>query len=83
MAEDFLKKQKKSKKNEAYELLNLIYNELIKFSQDMISIDVEGYIEKKKINNERLRKIHEIDDVLAVVMYKCQPQNFQESMLQC
>ena len=36
----------------------------------MISIDVEGYIEKKKINNERLRKIHEIDDVLAVVMYR-------------
>ena len=49
MAEVFLKKaEKKAEKNEAYELLNLIYNELIKFSQDMISIDVEGYIEKKK-----------------------------------
>ena len=78
VAEVFLKKaEKKAEKNEAYELLNLIYNELIKFSQDMISIDVEGYIEKEKINNERLRKIHEIDDVLAVVMYRVRSaQNF-------
>ena len=57
--------------------LILIYNELIKLSHDMISIDVEDYIEKKKVNNERLRRIHEIDDVLAAVMFRIRSaQNF-------
>ena len=78
IAEIYLKKaEKKAEQIEAYELLNLIYNELIKFSHDMISIDVEDYIEKKKLNNERLRRIHEIDDVLAVVMFRVRSaQNF-------
>ena len=71
VAEVYLKKaEKKAEQIEAYELLNLIYNELIKLSHDMISIDVEDYIEKKKTNNERLRRIHEIDDVLAAVMFR-------------
>ena len=49
VAEVYLKKaEQKAEKTEAYELLNLIYNELIKLSHDMISIDVEYYIEKKK-----------------------------------
>lgn len=78
VAEIYLKKaEKKAEQREAYELLNLIYNELIKLSHDMISIDVEGYIEKKKKNNERLRRIHEIDDLLAAVMYRVRSaQNF-------
>ena len=58
VAEVYLKKaEQKAEKTEAYELLNLIYNELIKLSHDMISIDVEYYIEKKKENNERLRRM--------------------------
>ena len=78
VAEVYLKKaEKKAEQIEAYELLNLIYNELIKLSHDMISIDVEDYIEKKKTNNERLRRIHEIDDVLAAVMFRIRSaQNF-------
>tara|TARA_B100000900_G_scaffold298651_1_gene257150 strand:+ start:3784 stop:5235 length:1452 start_codon:yes stop_codon:yes gene_type:complete len=78
VAEVYLKKaEKKAEQIEAYELLNLIYSELIKLSHDMISIDVEDYIEKKKINNERLRRIHEIDDVLAAVMFRIRSaQNF-------
>ena len=78
VAEVYLKKaEQKAEKTEAYELLNLIYNELIKLSHDMISIDVEYYIEKKKENNERLRRIHEIDDVLAAVMFRIRSaQNF-------
>ena len=78
IAEVYLKKaEQKAEKIEAYELLNLIYNELIKLSHDMISIDVEDYIEKKKENNERLRRIHEIDDVLAAVLFRIlSAQNF-------
>ena len=78
VAEVYLKKaEKKAEQIEAYELLSLIYNELIKLSHDMISIDVEDYIEKKKTNNERLRRIHEIDDVLAAVMFRIRSaQNF-------
>ena len=77
VAEVYLKKaEQKAEKTEAYELLNLIYNELIKLSHDMISIDVEYYIEKET-NNERLRRIHEIDDVLAAVMFRIRSaQNF-------
>ena len=78
VAEVYLKKaEKKAEQIEAYELLNLIYYELIKLSHEMISIDVEEYIEKKKVNNERLRRIHEIDDVLAAVMFRIRSaQNF-------
>lgn len=78
IAEVYLKKaEKKAEQIEAYELLNLVYNDLIKLSHDMISIDVENYIVKKKLNNDRLRRIHEIDDLLAAVMFRIRSaQNF-------
>lgn len=69
--------EKKASKTESFELLNIIYNELFKLSHDMISIDVEEYIDKRKENNKRLQQLHEIDDVLAAVMYRVRSaQNF-------
>lgn len=69
--------EKKATKTESFELLNIIYNELIKLSHEMISIDVEEYIEKRKSNNIKLQQLHEIDDVLAAVMYRVRSaQNF-------
>ena len=69
--------EKKATKTESFELLNIIYNELIKLSHEMISIDVEEYIEKRKSNNIKLQQLHEIDDVLAAVMYRVKSaQNF-------
>ncbi len=72
-----LKAEKKAKKTEAFELLNIVFNEIIKISPDDASIDVEDYIEKRKQNNKRLYTLQEIDDILAGVMYRVRTaQNF-------
>lgn len=78
IAVNYLKKgEKKALQIEAFELLNIVYNELIKLSHDMISIDVEDYIQKRKQNYINLQQLHEIDDVLAAVMYRVRSaQNF-------
>ena len=62
---------------ESFELLSIIYNEILKLSYDMVSINVEEYIEKKRENTERLSWVQEIDLLLAAVMYKIKTaQNF-------
>ncbi len=71
------KAEKKATQIEAFELLNIIFNELIKMSHDDASIDVEHYIEERKSNNKRLYTLQEIDDILAAVMYRVRTaQNF-------
>ena len=67
----YLKKAEKEADNiEAYELLSIIYSEILKLSYDMVSINVEKYIEKKRENNEQLNWVQEIDLLLAAVLYK-------------
>jgi len=77
----YLKKAEKEAENiEAYELLSIIYSEILTLSYDMISVDVEGYIEKKKNNNERLSWDQEMDLLLAAVLYKIKTaQNFSKN----
>ena len=77
----YLKKAEKEADNiEAYELLSIIYSEILKLSYDMISINVEKYIEKKRENNERLNWVQEIDLLLAAVMYRVKTaQNFSKN----
>ena len=74
----YLKKAEKEADNiEAYELLSIIYSEILKLSYDMVSINVEKYIEKKRENNEQLNWVQEIDLLLAAVLYKIKTaQNF-------
>jgi len=81
LALHYLKKAEKEAENiEAYELLSLIYSEILTLSYDMVSVDVEGYIEKKNNNNERLSWDQEIDLLLAAVLYKIKTaQNFSKN----
>ncbi len=74
----YLKKaESKALEIEAFELLAIIYAEIIKLSYDMVSIDVEKYIAKQKENKLKLDQIQEIDQILAVASYRIKTaQNF-------
>ena len=78
---DYLKKAEKEAENiEAYELLSIIYSEILTLSYDMLSINLEEYIEKKRNNNEKLSWNQEIDLLLAAVLYKIKTaQNFSKN----
>ncbi len=74
------KAEKKAAEMESYELLDLIYNEHIKLSHEVLEINPEEYIEKRKKNRIHLAGIQEIDDILAMVVYKVKAsQNFGKS----
>lgn len=78
LAEHFLAKaEKKALALENLELLDLIYTEFIRLSQEMMSINPETYILKRQENESRLKSIRQIDDILATVKYKLKiTQNF-------
>ncbi len=74
------KAEKKSLEIESFELLDIIYNEYIKLSQENTDINPEEYIAKRKENRTKLTRLQEIDDILAVVTYKVKiSQNFSSS----
>lgn len=64
------KAEKKAIKLENYELLDHIYSELIKLSHEILSINPEEYIRKRKDNRSKLNALREIDDILAAVIYR-------------
>jgi tetratricopeptide (TPR) repeat protein len=66
----FVKAEKQAVDAGMPELLNLIYNELIRLSQESLDVPPEEYIRKRKENRKKLLAVHEIDDVLAAVIYK-------------
>ena len=76
----YLKKAEKEAENiEAFELLSIIYSEILTLSYDMVSVNVEEYIEKKRNNNERLSWDQEMDLLLAAVLYRIKTaQNFSK-----
>jgi len=78
LAEHFLgKAEKHAITLENLELLDLIYTEFIRLSQEMLSINPETYILKRQENELRLKSIRQIDDILATVKYKLKiTQNF-------
>ena len=78
LAEHFLKKaEKRALSLENFELLDLIYSEFIRLSQEMLSINPETYILKRQKNDVKLKNIRQIDDVLATVKYRLKiTQNF-------
>lgn len=71
------KAEKKAIKLENYELLDFIYSEMIKLSHEIIFINPEEYIERRKENHKKLMALREIEDILAAVIYRVKmTQNF-------
>ncbi|HXB42315.1 MAG TPA: hypothetical protein VNZ49_17380 [Bacteroidia bacterium] len=71
------KAEKKANAIEAFHLLDMLYNEYIKLSHEVLDINPEDYIQKRKENRQKLNRLQEIDDVLAVVIYQVKSgQNF-------
>jgi len=61
------------------EFLDIIYSDLIKISTETLEIDPETYIQKRKENRLVLNQLNEIDDVLAVLIYRIKvSQNFNQ-----
>ena len=77
----YLKKaEKEAIDSELYEVLSIIYSEIIQLSHELISIDVDYYIELKRNNIKILSEIDEIDLLLAKIMYDIKTkQNFGKS----
>ena len=77
----YLKKaEKEAIDSELYEVLSIIYSEIIQLSHELISIDVDYYIELKRNNIKILSDIDEMDLLLAKIMYDIKTkQNFGKS----
>ncbi|MBK6445082.1 MAG: hypothetical protein IPG90_00260 [Bacteroidetes bacterium] len=78
VANYFLKKaESEARKTENFELLDIVYGDFIRLSHELLSINPEEYIQKRKDNQEQIRQLRAIDDILAVVSYKMKlTQNF-------
>jgi hypothetical protein len=65
---------------ENFELLDLIYGEFIKLSHELLEINPETYILKRKENQEKIKQLRSIEDVVAVLTYRMKiTQNFSKS----
>lgn len=81
VAKYFLTKaERKAIDIEYVELLDIIYSEFIKLSNEIFQINPEVYIQKRKTNSEQLNRLREIDQVLAAVSYRLKiGQNYSSS----
>jgi hypothetical protein len=69
--------EKKAIAADSPELMDLVYGEYVRFSQETLEINPTEYIKKRRVNREQLNQLQEIDDVLAEVVYKVRTtQNF-------
>jgi hypothetical protein len=72
--------EKEAIDSELYEILSIVYTETIQLSHELISIDVDKYIELKRENILILSEIDEVDLLLAKIMYDIKTkQNFGKS----
>ena len=72
--------EKEAIDSELYEILSIIYTEIIQLSHELISIEVNKYIELKRENILILSEIDEVDLLLAKIMYDIKTkQNFGKS----
>jgi len=76
----YLKKaEAKATSIENYEILDIVFGELLKLSHDSLSINPEEYIQKRKVNQERINQLRSIDDITAVLSYRLKiSQNFSD-----
>ena len=81
LAFHYLKKaEKEAIKSELFEVLSIIYSEIIQLSHELISIDVDYYVDLKRDNIKLLSELDEIDLLLAKIMYDVKTkQNFSNS----
>ena len=69
--------EKEAIKIESFELLSVIYTDILKLSYDLVSIDIQKYITKKTENKTNLSLAQDIEITLSSVMYKIKTtQNF-------
>ena len=62
---------------EQYELLEIVYSDFIKASQEIITIDPQEYIDKRLVNADRLGKLRTLEDAISVLNYRLKTtQNF-------
>ncbi len=67
----YLKKaEQKALKVEHYEMLDMIYGNFVKLSEDLLEINPLHYIAARTQNAERLNKIRETDQALAALNYR-------------
>jgi hypothetical protein len=62
-----LKAEKKASANGYFELLDIIFTHIISLSNDIISIPVDDYIEKRSVNLKKLENVRKIDDTLSII----------------
>ena len=81
VALDYLKiAEREAKKVESYEILSIVYSEIVELSHELISIDVDHYIALKKDNSLLIQEIEKIDVLIAKLMYDIKTkQNFAKS----
>jgi len=71
VANYFLKKaERKANEIQSFELLDIIYSDYIRHSHETLSINPEKYIQARKENRIKLNRLREIDDILAVLIYR-------------
>lgn len=71
LAAYYLKRaEKQAREFEQYDLLDIIYGEFIKVSRELLTINPEEFIRKRKDNWETLNSIRQIDEVLSVLSYR-------------
>ena len=74
------KAEKEAIDSELYEVLSIIYSETLQLSHELISIDVDYYIDLKRNNIKILSEIDEMDLLLSKIMYDIKTkQNFGKS----
>ena len=67
----FLKRaEKKALTAENFELLDIVYANYIRLSNDFAEINPEEYIEKRKQNADKLNRLRAMDQTLAAVLYR-------------
>lgn len=81
LAAYFLKKaESKAQSIENFELLDLIFGEFIRLSHELLEINPETYIRKRQDNQDKIRQLRSIEDVVAVLSYRLKiTQNFSKS----
>ena len=76
----FLRKaEKKAQQTENFELLDLIYTNVVRLSNEIIAINPEEYLSRQTANAELINRMRQMDQVLAVLNYRIKlTQNFQK-----
>lgn len=62
--------EKKATAVEHFEMLDIVYGNFVKLSNELITVNPESYIDKRKENAEKLNKIRDTDQVLAALTYR-------------